>query len=116
MSTQFFQRQADARTNTSWLVFLFFVAVIGIVSVTSIAGYFVSKSIEQGRTSSGERLPVNPIHVAVICGAVTCGVIVLGSLYQVIALRAGGGSGVAESLGGRHLSPVPHRRWKRSDS
>ncbi len=103
MSTQFFQRQANARTNTSWLVFLFFVAVIGIVSVTSTAGYFVSKSIEQGRTSSGERLPVNPIHVALMCGVVTCGVIVLGSLYQVIALRSGGGSGVAESLGGRPL-------------
>ncbi len=103
MSTQFFQRQADARTNTSWLVCLFFVAVIGIVGVTSTTGYFVAETISKSRTSSGNSPKLNPLHVAAVCGAVTGVVILLGSLYQVIALRAGGGSGVAESLGGTPL-------------
>ncbi len=106
MSTQFFQRQADARTNTSWLVFLFVIAVIGIVGVSAVLGYAVAEYLlpSKQQIQIGEQITqTNPYAIALISGAVAAVVILCGSLYQIIALRSGGGSGVAESLGGRPL-------------
>ena len=115
MATSFFQRQETARTNTAWLVFLFFVAVIGIVGSVSVVAYFVTSNAVQGQPSGydpntdprefgGEAPPpADPITVALLCGVVATGVIFLGSLYKIISLRAGGGASVAESVGGRPL-------------
>lgn len=112
MSTSFFQRQETARANTWWLVFLFIIAVIGIVGTASVLGYvlvdFAVPAVprDQGpemRDSGSGTDQVDPIGVAVLCGLVAGAVILLGSTYQVFMLRSGGGSGVAESVGGRPL-------------
>ncbi len=101
MSTQFFQRQATARTNTVWLVFLFFLAVVGIIGAAAVAGYAIAEIVRQ--QNADQKQAIDPMVFAAVFGAVAGVVIVLGSLYQVIALRAGGGSSVAESVGGRPL-------------
>ncbi len=103
MSTQFFQRQEAARTNTAWLVVLFSLAVIGIVGVTSGIAYFAANAAARSSNAGHAPNEINPIAVAAIVACVTGIVILLGSLYQIIALRTGGGSSLAESIGGRPL-------------
>jgi len=101
MTTQFFDRQEAARTNTWWLVTLFVAAVVGLVATTSGIAYVASQNIKF-EVDQGE--PIPPATVAAVVGVATAVVILLGSLFQVIALRAGGGTRVAESLGGRQLT------------
>lgn len=103
MSTQFFQRQEDARTNTGWLVILFVIAVIGIVGTSFVVGYVIVDAIGSSTPQKSNANQIDPLGVAVLCGCGAGIVIVAGSLYQIVALRAGGGSGVAESIGGRPL-------------
>jgi len=105
MTTQFFQRQDTARTNTIWLVVLFVIAVLGMVAVTSGLGYFIGMSIESAPSQQGPGAEkINPWLVAFIVGVGTAVVILGGSLYQVTALRFGGGTHVAESVGGKQIS------------
>lgn len=94
MATDFFERQSVARRNTKWLVAMFVLAVIGIVGTT-----FVVTAIGIG-ASSGE-VPVE-LPIAASVGALV--IISGGTLYKVAQL-AGGGSVVAEQLGGRRLFP-----------
>jgi len=103
MSTQFFQRQETARANTTWLVVLFFVAVMGIVGAAFAAGYAASDFAAHSNQGNMDGPKIDPVAIGTICGCVAGVVIVLGSLYQIVVLRAGGGSGVAESIGGRPL-------------
>jgi Zn-dependent protease with chaperone function/uncharacterized tellurite resistance protein B-like protein len=114
MTTQFFARQDAARTNTVWLVVLFTLAVVGLVGVTSSIDYTIAAMINAqpsapsrsgGGPGSGQvGDDIDPFALAAIIGAATAIVILLGSLYQVTALRLGGGTRVAESVGGRQIS------------
>lgn len=106
MSTQFFQRQDTARTNTLWLVALFAIAVLGMVALTTTLGFAIGTALENNSSTKslaegGEQ--VNPWLVALIAGAATIVVIFAGSFYQVTALRFGGGTRVAETVGGRQI-------------
>jgi Zn-dependent protease with chaperone function len=107
MTTQFFQRQDTARTNTIWLVVLFVIAVLGMVAVTSGLGYFIGLSLEGSpsqQSPGADTEKMNPWLVALIVGVGTAVVILGGSLYQVTALRFGGGTHVAESVGGKQIT------------
>lgn len=106
MTTQFFERQDNARTNTIWLVFLFTIAVLGMVALTGALGYSLGSAIQESGSgpSSGRAEPeVNPWVLAFLASAGTAVVIFGGSLYQVTALRFGGGTRVAETVGGRQI-------------
>ncbi len=108
MSTHFFDRQDTARSNTLWLIILFIAAVVGLVGATSLAGYAIGTMVgESGYGHQGGRQPhgvdVDPLAVAGLFGVATAIVILLGSLYQITALRLGGGTRVAESVGGRQI-------------
>lgn len=117
MSTSFFQRQEKARSNTVWLIAMFVVAVLAIVGTT--VGLTVAV---MSANASGARMPSDnllngekhiPWELPTLVGVVTLAIILLGSLYKVLVLRAGGGSGVAESLGGTRIFPdtrVPEER------
>ena len=109
MATDFFQRQETARRNTSWLVGMFLLAVIGIVGTTfAIAAVAVSQARihapSVGRDFSPNQQPY-PWEVPLIAGGAALALIVGGTLYKVSELRSGGGRAVAESLGGRRLHP-----------
>lgn len=109
MSTQFFARQDAARSNTIWLVALFVIAVIGLVTITAAVVYFAGvgianqNSVRQLAAPSG-RTQANPAVMAALAAVATLIVILLGSLYQITILRWGGGTRVAEMVGGRPIA------------
>jgi Zn-dependent protease with chaperone function len=83
----FFERQAAARRNSSRLVILFALAVIGIVAAVDFATYAVTGSV----------------NALVFTTLATLAVIGIGSMYRIASL-SGGGEPVALQLGG---VPVP---------
>ena len=91
----FFERQAQARRNSTRLVVLFTLAVIGIVIAVDAAAYVVF--------GSGGRDEGQGAVLLVFTTLVTLGIIGLGSLYRIASLR-GGGEPVALQMGG---VPVP---------
>ncbi len=104
MATDFFQRQSDAQRSTLWLITMFSLSVLAIVgTVTAIAAAIVQSQMRE----PGQSLVSHPeqLSVPLLAGGVTLLIILGGTLYKVVDLRAGGGSRVAESLGGRRLSP-----------
>lgn len=95
MATDFFERQATARRNTKWLVVMFVLAVVGIVGTT-----FVVTAIIAGASSGGE-VPLDiPLAASLGALAMICG----GSAFKIAQL-AGGGTVVAERLGGQRIYP-----------
>lgn len=87
----FFERQEDARKRSRRLVFLFVVAVAGILVVLNVVAWLAF--------SVFARPPANPVAVAI---ATTLGGLILiggASLYRILSLSRGGGA-VAASLGG----------------
>ncbi|MEC8855067.1 MAG: M48 family metalloprotease, partial [Planctomycetota bacterium] len=84
-ATNFFERQDDARRNTSWLVALFAVAVVLVILALSVP-LFVNGRVQEG----------------LVVGGVVGAVVLLASGFRLLQLR-GGGRVVAEGLGGRVL-------------
>lgn len=94
MATNFFERQDVARRNTKWLVAMFVLAVVGIVGTT-----FGVTAVALGAT--GGEIPLEaPIGAGVGALALIGG----GSAFKIAQL-AGGGTVVAERLGGRRVYP-----------
>ena len=109
MSTDFFERQSNARRSTKWLVAMFVVSVIVIVvtlvGATAIAVEVWNQNRElQGAAglSGSEKLDQWQVPVGVGVGALV--LILFGSLFKVAQLR-GGGTTVAETVGGRRVAP-----------
>ncbi|MEQ9544830.1 MAG: M48 family metallopeptidase [Marinobacter sp.] len=96
----FFQRQANARRNTTLLVFLFLVAVILITLAVCLVGYFVTRGESSGLAFQHWLLSR---HGAMTTATVVT-LIVLGSLVRWVDL-AGGGERVAKMVGARELDP-----------
>ncbi len=100
----FFERQDKARRNTKLLVFYFVLAVLSIIA----AVYLAAALLFQGAAATQREAPPEfalwrpELLLWVTTG--TLGVIVCGSVFKTMQLAAGG-SAVAESLGGRLLSP-----------
>jgi Zn-dependent protease with chaperone function len=95
MATDFFERQDIARRNTKWLVLMFVLAVIGIVVTT-----FVVTAIALGATGGGDI----SFEIPAASGLGALALIGGGSAYKIAQL-AGGGTIVAERLGGRRVFP-----------
>ncbi|MBQ6106584.1 MAG: M48 family metalloprotease, partial [Thermoguttaceae bacterium] len=99
----FFHQQDVARKYSRWMVFLFIVAVICVVAaITGIA--FVVMEQELLNPQSPEEFE-QAVNVVAGTGFVTLMIILLGSWFRCYLLRRGGGRSVAESLGGRLLTP-----------
>jgi len=100
----FFERQDDAHRSTGRLVFIFIIAVILIIlTTTCIAAFGVA--IATGAEGPGFIGTItNPIFLVGISG-ITLAVIALGTLFKLAMLR-GGGSAVAEQLGGTLIHPA----------
>lgn len=87
----FFEHQEEARRSTAWLVALYALAVVGLV-----AALYVAAVVFVGGAAWWE--PGLLVAVALCTGLVVGG----GSAFKLVQLR-GGGSVVAEQLGGRPL-------------
>ncbi len=104
MATDFFQRQAEARRSTLWLVALFCMAVAAIVgTVMAVTAAAVSSQMK-APTQSYSAHP-EQVVIPLLAGAIALAIIFCGSLYKVIDLRTGGGTRVAEGLGGKRIFP-----------
>ena len=99
----FFRSQEAARSNTARLVLLFGLAVISLVLLTNLLLLVVFGFFEPERYSSMTALQAwqqaFDWRQFVLIGAGVITIVILGSLYKVLAL-AGGGARVAEMLGG----------------
>ena len=105
----FFEHQDEARRNTTRLVVLFALAVLGIaIAIYAIAvGLFAATDLPRGGSgasagSGGSRGLWHP-ELALFAGGATLLVVTLGSLYKIAQLRAGG-KVIAEQLGGRPVA------------
>jgi Zn-dependent protease with chaperone function len=94
-SMNFFEQQAAARRNSTRMLVLFVMAVIGIVIAVDL-GVLLLLAMDSEQTG-----PTAP--VLVFSSLVTLAVIGFGSLYRMASLR-GGGEAVALQMGG---TPVP---------
>ena len=104
MATHFFEQQDRARRNTSWLVFLFGLAAVGI-ALTLYALAAVATGFKGQDPRSGQMVfdivwlnPELMLQVGLLAGLVIGGA----SLYRISQLT-GGGRVVAEGMGGRLL-------------
>ncbi|MCA9229269.1 MAG: M48 family metallopeptidase [Planctomycetales bacterium] len=106
MATEFFERQSEAHRSTSWLVAMFVLAVVGIVGMVSLATYAAVASFNEN-SANHEAFgvePVSPWTAPLGAGAATLVLIVGGSWLKVTQL-SGGGTAVAESVGGKRIAP-----------
>jgi Zn-dependent protease with chaperone function len=107
----FFESQDRARKNTIQLVFLFTLAVVALIIMTNLLvmwmfGYLNNEQIQDRGTLLQQ---VDWRAFAIISAGVAV-VVLMGSLYKIIALSAGG-KAVAEALGG-NLIPQNTRDLK----
>ncbi len=108
MAMDFFAHQDKARQKTGYLVWMFFAAVIAIIVLTYVAVSVLvvgAAMYQQSKQAQGGPVEIaiwNP-QLLLIVGGIVIGVVVLGSLYKLGQLRAGG-KVIAESLGGRLLN------------
>jgi Zn-dependent protease with chaperone function len=102
----FFDRQDKARKNTKLLVFYFILAVMCIMVAVYFACLviFAGASAKAHRYGGGPELALWNPQVFLFAAVGTLAVVSVGSLYKISALSSGGGA-VAESLGGRIVSP-----------
>ncbi|TWU30382.1 M48 family metallopeptidase [Bythopirellula polymerisocia] len=104
MSTNFYQRQTDARRTTKWLVVVFTLAVIAIVATVFFAtlglAMMANEQEQLTRGVAGDTL--DPWNVPLGASACSLALIAGGSLFKVAQLR-GGGTTVAENLGAQRV-------------
>ncbi len=96
MATDFFERQADARRNTKWLIAMFVLAVIAVVGSTFVLTAVV--------VTAADRHGQVRLDVPLLASAAALTLILVGTLYKMAQL-AGGGTVIAERLGGRRVYP-----------
>ncbi len=96
----FYSRQAQARSQTRWLVVAFIVAILLVVIALDLVLFtaFGFASVDSPGAAPLQFVGRNP-GVAVFCTLAVLGVICLSSLFKSVQLRGGGGV-VAHSLGG----------------
>jgi Zn-dependent protease with chaperone function len=105
LTTDFFENQDIARRKTGRLVFLFALAVI-----VTIAMLHALAAVVTGYQGVDPRTGATLWHIEwwdpdllLKVALATLAVVGGGSLYKIVQLRAGGGTTVAESLGGRSV-------------
>ena len=109
MATDFFERQSDARRSTKWLIGMFVVSVVAIVgtitAVTAVGIGVWNQNPEIQMAAGLSDVPkVDIWQVPLFAGIGSLALILLGSTYKVAQLR-GGGTTVAENVGGRRIPP-----------
>ncbi|MDC1287270.1 M48 family metallopeptidase [Gammaproteobacteria bacterium] len=100
----FFEAQERARKNTVWFILLFVLAVVGLILLTNllILGILNFASSNELVFSPDTLQGLYSWQEFVLVSAGVCLLIFGGSLYKTMSL-SGGGSTVAEMLGGRHV-------------
>lgn len=98
----FFKAQDKARRNTSWLIFLFILAIVSLVILTNLLLIGTFAYMESGESGSFIRIFKSYLEtdiIIMVSSAVSL-LIILGSLYKALSLSKGGQT-IAEMLGGQ---------------
>jgi len=115
MATDFFERQSAARRSTKWLVVLFTVAVVALVGIVFVATFAAVGGYEQYSRNATISSSVEPplagqdfqrLQWEVPLGACAFTLLLIGggSLFKIAQLN-GGGTAVAENVGGTRVAP-----------
>lgn len=101
----FFARQDHARKKTKLLVFYFVIAVILIIALNYVVGLVVLTGAQSSQRQRDRYEPAPPLVLwdpKIFLGAsgITLAIVFIGSAFKMSQLN-GGGSVVAESMGGR---------------
>ena len=84
MSTDFFERQATAHRHTGRLVWLFCLAVIGIVAASWLVAFLAVNYVEASNAAHERPNPpglaMAPLYVAIASALL----ILLGTLYKIV--------------------------------
>ena len=101
----FFQAQDSAQRNTTRLVIFFILAVLSLIVITNLLVMVLFGFVEPGEEGVTLSAIVTQFdwQVMLVVSAAVLMVIFGGSAYKTMAL-SGGGTAVAESLGGRLIS------------
>jgi Zn-dependent protease with chaperone function len=100
----FFEHQEQARKRTVWLIVLYCSAIVLLIGAVYAA---VAVCV-----ASGDGNPVDPgIAICVVGGVLL--LVLGGSWFKIAELSNGGGKLVAESLGGRQISPSSYQPAER---
>jgi len=97
----FFQAQEAARRRTRWLVFYFMLAVVGVIMGVYALVLFLSNFLDN---DTGTLELAWDWELLGGTAAVVGGAILVGSLFKILSLSAGGAV-VARDLGGRQIEP-----------
>ena len=105
MATDFFERQSAARRSTKWLVVMFSLGVVGLVGGTVLIAAAAVAQVEFYQDAIGQDAVASErIAIPALAGLAALMLILLGSWYKISQL-SGGGTVVAERLGGRRVYP-----------
>ena len=96
----FFEAQDRARRRTAWMVFLFILAVAGLIGGL----YFAFHLYLHGDAPAGVETVDKELLINSVLGVLA--VVSVGTIYKTYVLSVGGGVAVAESMGGRLVSPA----------
>jgi Zn-dependent protease with chaperone function len=102
MSTNFYERQAAARRSTKWLMAMFTISVVCIVAgvfIATLAAVNYGRNMQEGLELNNPGIPLDDVTLPLGASAGTLALIGCGSLFKIAQLR-GGGTTVAENLGG----------------
>jgi len=103
----FFARQDSARRNTGQLLLYFGLAVALTILLIYALPVFGWQAYRMHQAPMGGHVPLewwHPKLFVLVCG-LTLLVVLGGTLFKIGQLKRGGGSGVAEMLGGRQILP-----------
>ena len=109
MSIDFFERQSDARRSTKWLIGMFVLSVVAIVSAITVVtalgiGVWNQKHDLQQLAGLPGAKELGVWQIPALAGLGALALILLGSAFKVAQLR-GGGTTVAENVGGKRILP-----------
>lgn len=110
MSTDFFERQATAHRHTGRLVWLFCLAVIGIVAASWLVAFLAVNYVEASNTAHGRPTPPGLAMVPLYVAIASALLILLGTLYKIVELRGGG---LGRRRTGRGPPPAPQHQQSR---